>query len=145
MQVQVLSKLQGEMNRMDRLSRAKIVLSVDSGAGLTAGILVLSLRHTLQAWYGLPEQVLVFIGTANLVYGLYSGSLAIFARVRRLPGRHPILFLIAANLCWSAVCPGIIATNWTSVSWLGLGLVMLEGTFVAILAAIEFRVVLPVA
>ena len=131
------------MNRMIQLSRARIVLSVDSGGALVAGFIVLILYDTLSAWYGLPKTILLFTGAANLVYGLYSGSLAIFARMKQLPGRHWIIFLIAANLCWSVVCFGIVATNWSSASWLGLAFMMLEGAYVAILAIVEFRVLHP--
>jgi hypothetical protein len=53
----------------------RTLLRVDSGGGLTAGVLVLLFRRELSAIENLPEVLLLFTGAVNVGYGLYSGSL----------------------------------------------------------------------
>ena len=56
------------------------LLWFDSLAGLSVGVAVLALASWLSELYGLPGSVVLFVGCANLVYGSYSGSLAIRER-----------------------------------------------------------------
>ncbi|MEN1680355.1 MAG: hypothetical protein AAGJ46_12245 [Planctomycetota bacterium] len=111
------------------------LLWIDGVAGFSVGVAVLLLQPWLVDWYGLPESVLSFIGTANLLYGCYSLSLAV--RPTRPLGL--IVLLAAANLAWAPVCVALIAQWWGEITWLGLAHVAGEGVFVTVLACLEWR------
>lgn len=129
---------------MNSLARARTILALDGGPGLGVGLVVLALYRILTDWFGLPSEIVLLIGLANLVYGLYSGSLALFVHFKgRPPRRFFVNFLIAANLAWSLVCVWLLATYWPSIRWLGMLHVGLEGCFVVFLAVLEFRVLRP--
>ena len=53
------------------------LLWIDCTGAVIAGVLVLLLSRWLGALEGLPHEVLIFTGTANLLYGSYSFSLAV--------------------------------------------------------------------
>jgi len=59
------------------------LLWVDCTAGALARVAMLVLGGWLSRWYGLPQQLLLFMGAANLLYASYSFSLAV--RPRRSP------------------------------------------------------------
>ncbi len=134
------------MDSSQNFFRARSILAIDSVAGLCGGLFVLTLSTPLAEWYALPNQVLVFNGVANLVYGCYSGALAAIAFFRgQVPRRFWINGLICANSGWSVVCATLIAINQASISAPGTAHIAFEGAFVATLALLEFRFVRPVA
>jgi hypothetical protein len=111
------------------------LLWVDSLAGLTVGIAMLLLLGRLVRWYQLPRDLLVLVGAANVIYGLYSLSLA--ARARR--PRALILLLIAANAAWAVACLRWLAIYGREASALGLAHLAGEALFVGGLAIQEWR------
>ena len=111
------------------------LLWIDSLGGLSVGLLVLALAPWLAGLYGLPERVVLFVGSANAVYGCYSGSLAL--RARR--GRRWIVFLVMANASWALVCIALAIRFADSARPLGLAALVLEAVFVGALAALEWR------
>lgn len=111
------------------------LLWADSIAGLSVGILVLALAGWLSELYGLPERLVVFVGCANVVFGSYSGSLAV--RARRT--RKWILFLVMANASWALFCIALSIQFADSARLLGVAALMLEALFVGILAGLEWR------
>ncbi|XDD49487.1 hypothetical protein AB3N59_13895 [Leptospira sp. WS92.C1] len=131
------------MNLVYPLSRARLILAIDSGAALVAGLLILTIPLPLADWYGLPNDSLTLIGIVNLAYGAFSGSLVGTVILGKLPKRFWIDLLINGNLFWSVVCIGILTMNWSSLNLLGIVLIAFEGVFVAVLAVFEFRVVRP--
>ncbi len=111
------------------------ILWVDSLAGLGVGLLVLSLSSWLAELYGFTPSLVVFLGCANLLYGTYSGSLAIRA-ARRRPW---VLALIAANATWAALCISLAVVLAGSARPLGIAVLLLEALFVGGLASLEWR------
>ncbi len=119
------------------------MLWVDSGAGATAGILVLLLHSWLVELHQLPASWVWLIGAANLGYACYSGSLALRASTARRVPRVAVDGLILANFTWTFVCAGMLLGHWSRVSSWGIAHLLGEGAFVAALAALELRVVRP--
>ena len=113
----------------------KRILWIDCIAGATAGLVVLLARDWLSGFYDLPREMLLIIGAANVLYAMYSFSLA--ARKRRHP--FQIIFLIGANVGWVVLC-----LRWTAVfsriasPW-GLAQLIVEAVFVGWLASQEWR------
>jgi hypothetical protein len=95
----------------------------------------LTFSRWLSDLYAFPRGFLIAIGAANVAYGLYSFSLAI--RLRRT--RALIVFLVLANATWSVVCWVAVFIMMNSVSIYGIAHLVLEGTFVAALAGMEWK------
>lgn len=55
----------------------KKLLHIDGFGGLFVGILVLTLNTWLSELYNLPQNLILFTGFANLLFGLFSSSLAL--------------------------------------------------------------------
>ncbi|MCB9638699.1 MAG: hypothetical protein H6727_07310 [Myxococcales bacterium] len=111
------------------------LLWIDGLAGASVGIAVLLLSHWLTGFYGLPHPLVRAIGAANLLYGLYSTTLA--ARQSRPLGF--IVFLVIANASWSVVCVVLAVLYFKTASFFGMFHICGEGLFVAGLAALEWR------
>lgn len=111
------------------------LLWIDSGAGLTVGILVLLLATWLSRLYGLPVSLVTAMGIANVCYGLYSFSLA----RRPVRPRALLLLLVAANATWALICVIAAAIVAPFATRLGVAQLLLEGVFVGALAALEWR------
>ena len=111
------------------------LLWVDCTAGALVGIAVLLLHNLLSQWLGLPKDVLLFTGAANILYACYSFSLA----VRQKRSHASILMLIIANAAWVPVCLYLAATHWSTAHLLGLSHLFLEALFVGSLALLEWR------
>lgn len=116
------------------LKRPKI-LWMDCIGALIAGTLVLAISSWLSVWEGLPHGVLIFMGMANLIYGIYS------LNVTMRTGRTSVLVgvLAFANMAWLIVCGVIVAMWWNEISLLGLIHVLGEGCYVAALGFTEWR------
>ena len=113
---------------------ARNLLWVDCSAGAIVGIVVLGLASWLSWFFGLPYEVLLFTGGANLLYAGYSFSLA----VRRQRPMWLIQLLILANLGWAVVCVGLATAFFGSASPFGMIHLVGEGVFVAGLAGLEW-------
>ena len=111
------------------------LLWIDSGAGLTAGLVVLALSRWLSELYQLPRPLLVVMGVANLAYGTYSGTLA--GRTRRPLGL--LVLLVCANAGWAVLCLLAAVRLADRASAFGLAHLVGEGLFVGGLAALEWR------
>ena len=123
------------------LGRVKLILNVDSIGGIAVGLLVFLLHDVLVWLYDLPLTTVLLLGAANLGYGLFSGSLALFARMRdAAPPRPLLLLLVTANCLWPLVCVGLIVSHWPAISWLGVVSVALEGIYVGALGIVEARI-----
>ena len=113
----------------------RLLLWVDSGAGLLAGVTVLSLSGWLSELYALPRPLLVGMGAANVAYGAYSGSLA-----RRAHRPLALLtVLVVANATWAGLCALAAVRLAGTASAFGLAHLIGEGLFVGGLAALEWR------
>ncbi len=113
----------------------KHLLWIDCIAGALAGVAMLLLVDWFAALYGMPTDLLVFIGVANVLYASYSFSLAI----RRT--RTPLLLnaLIVANSVWALLCVGL-AVRWAGTATLfGMAHLLAEALFVGRLASLEWK------
>lgn len=111
------------------------LLWTDSRAGLAVGAAMLALSGWLSPWLGLPRDVLLGMGVANLSYGLYSGWL--FARPHR--PRSAIVALVLANTTWSLAC--LLGAYHFAPTASAFGMLHLvgEGLIVGTLALLEWR------
>lgn len=131
--------LQG-VPRLSKLGRA--LLWTDAAAGVAAGTMLLVGRSFLADWFGLPVEVVAFNGIANWTYASYSGTLAALTALGVTPSRRALATLVFANTAWALVCAGIVRRNWDSVTGWGIGYLALEAACVAVLAVVEYRVLL---
>lgn len=104
---------------------------------------MLALARVLAPWYQVKPELLQFLGVMNLVYSMGSGTLAVRARRGLVPRRLWIHLLVTANVAWTVVCAGLVLGLRELAGPLALAHLTLEGTFVAVLAALERRWVLP--
>jgi hypothetical protein len=111
------------------------LLWIDSGAGLSAGVVVLVLSGWLSEVYRLSRPLLVGMGLVNLAYGTYSGMLA---RLARRP-RGLLVTLVLANATWAALCVLAAVSLAGSASAFGTAHLAGEVLFVGGLAALEWR------
>lgn len=96
---------------------------------------MLTLVNWLATLYGMPTNLLVFIGVANVLYASYSFSLAI----RRTRTPLPLNVLIIANGVWALVCVGL-AVHWAgTASLFGMAHLLAEALFVSRLASLEWK------
>jgi hypothetical protein len=124
---------QSPHSRPARLIRK--LLWVDCIAAALAGFAVLTLSGWLSSLYALPEELLLFTGAINLLYGCYSFTLA----TRATRPRSLIYLLVFANLLWTAVCLGLAALFGGSASLFGMGHLVGEAVFVGTLASLEWK------
>jgi hypothetical protein len=83
----------------------------------------------------LPQEILLFVGAANLLYASYSFSLA-----RRAERPMPLIkLLVYANAAWVPVCIGLAANFWGQATVFGLAHLIGEAFFVGGLAALEWN------
>lgn len=112
----------------------KHLLWMDCTAGALAGVVMLVLRDWLAGLYGLPTDLLVFIGVANVLYASYSFSLA----MRRTRTPLSLNTLIIANGVWALVCAGLAVLWAGTASLFGLAHLLVEALFVGGLARLEW-------
>ncbi len=112
------------------------LLWIDCAGGLIAGGLMFALHPWLAVLFALPEELLRFIATANLVYGSYSLSLVKMPRLRTL-GR--IRALAIANMLWGVGCMAMGAHYLDVASPFGLLQLFGEGVFVGGLGMVEWQ------
>ncbi len=117
------------------LRAADRLLWFDCTGGLAAGVVVLSVSGWLSELYAVPQWLVVLSGTANLVYGTYSLSLA------RRPSRPLALIirLAVANGVWSLLCIVAAAAFVGRASVYGLLHMAGEALVVGTLALLEWR------
>lgn len=117
------------------MPRLRKLLWVDCTAGALVGVSVVAFSGWLSSLEGLPREVLLFTGAANLLYASYSFSLA----VRPKRSLLMIKLLVIANLVWAPVCLGLaaafsgVATPFAFMHLIG------EAVFVGGLGVLEWR------
>lgn len=118
-----------------KTGKGHTVLHLDGAAGLTVGVLLLVLHDWVAGVYQLPASTILMMATANVCYGIYAWSLAC-ADQRRLVW---VVGLVMANTIWLVVCVGIVLMYAQTASLIGLMFIGLEGTFVGVLALLEWN------
>ncbi len=129
---------------MRPLRAARALLTFDSIGGLVAGCWAIVAASLLTVWYSWPAGLSTVFGWVNVSYGCYSGALALRLRQKGQLARGPVVLLVVANGAWALVCFGYAWSLRGSVSYLGLGHFLVEGVWLAALALLEVRYVLPV-
>jgi hypothetical protein len=114
-------------------------LLVDSGGGLLVGVGVLALSGWLAPLYGLPIDVVRFLGVCNLAYGSFSGSILLLSPPPRLVATRA---LVIANGAWPLVCVALGLAFRDVIGLLGAAALVGEGVYVGGLALVERRVLL---
>lgn len=84
---------------------------------------------------GLPQEVFLFTGAMNLLYGSFSFSLAL----RRERPMHLIKLLVVANLTWAFVCLGLAAAFSATATPVAFVHLVGEAVYVGGLAVLEWR------
>jgi len=116
--------------------QARHLIRVDWIAGAVVGTLGLSLRGWLADLYGLPTDLLLAMGSANLAYACVSFALATFSRGDRVP----LLRVVAvANVTWALVCSALAVVWLDRASALGLVGLVGEAVFVGGLGVLEWN------
>ena len=118
-----------------KMNNRNNILWLDCIGGLLVGILVLLFCRLISTWDGLPLNVIIFVGMANLLYGSYS----LWVTTRAPRPLKVVTILAFANMGWLAVCITIIAVNWTEISTFGVLHKLGEGLFVSILGYTEWH------
>ena len=111
------------------------LLWVDCTAAALAGVLVLALSGWLARLHGLPQDLLLFTGAVNLLYGSFSFSLAVRAE-RPLA---LIKLLAVANMAWAVVCVGLVVVFGSQATVFGFFHLIGEAVFVGGLGMLEWR------
>ena len=114
---------------------ARHLLWLDCIAALLAGALMLSLTDAIARLYAIPVDWLRVIGMVNLLYGCFSGSLA----VRRQRPVSLVVALSIANGAWSMICVGIAVAMAGTATPYGMAHLLGEAVFVGGLAVFEWR------
>jgi len=117
------------------MSVLRKLLWVDCTAAMVAGTTVVALSGWLSRLHLLPQELLLFIGGVNLLYGFYSFTLARRA-VRTI---FLIKVLVYANAAWAVVCLALAARFWDQASLWGIAHLVGEAIFVGGLAAMEWN------
>jgi len=113
----------------------KNLLWIDCIAGGLVGTLTLIFSAWLSQLYGLPRELLIIFGLANVLYGCYSFSLA----MRKRRPMNLIILLVIANAVWAVICFILAANYATTATILGQIQLVGEGIFVGGLALIEWK------
>ena len=80
------------------------IIWVDGLAALTVGFVVLLFYPMISGIYRVSEGVIIFIASANLLYGTYSFCLA----MQKNKSIRSVQLLVIGNLLWSVVCVSLI-------------------------------------
>lgn len=111
------------------------LLWIDCVGGWIVGIATLACHGLLANLYGISEGGVLYLGTANLVYGCGSFLLA---RLRR----RPLIWirgLAVANMVWGLQCWLLLVLVFPKLTLMGKGQLLLEGAYVFFLGWIEWK------
>ena len=111
------------------------LLWIDCLGGWIVGIATLACYGLLANLYGISESGVLYLGTANLVYGCSS---FVLARLRSRPLSW-IRGLAVANMVWGLQCWLLLVLVFPKLTWLGMGQLLLEGAYVFFLGWIEWK------
>ncbi|UTV30739.1 hypothetical protein [Photobacterium atrarenae] len=111
------------------------VLWIDGLAALFVGSILISFHSFVGEIYSMPEKVVLFLASANLLYGLYSSSLAMSRKV----SLRKIQVLVFGNCFWALTCLFLVYRFMDSASLLGILFILSEALFVTVLAGVEWR------
>lgn len=111
------------------------VLHVDGSAGLAMGLVLFALAEWVSELYRLPLNVILFLASANILYGCYALALAL-SNQRSLMA---IKVLSIANSVWVVICVAIVVLYVQTASPVGFLFIGGEALFVGVLAVYEWK------
>ncbi|MCQ8849324.1 hypothetical protein NQT74_12075 [Alteromonas stellipolaris] len=111
------------------------VLHVDGSAGLAVGLVLFALAEWVSELYRLPLNVILFLASANILYGCYALALAL-SNQRSLMA---IKVLSIANSVWVVICVAIVVLYVQTASPVGFLFIGGEALFVGVLAVYEWK------
>ncbi|MDQ3365641.1 MAG: hypothetical protein M3680_09445 [Myxococcota bacterium] len=103
------------------------------------GLLVVALLDRVQGWYSLPRDVVLFTGVANLLYATPGLAISVLGTRAPVARRRLLGVLIIANALWAVVCIALLLRFGREASVLGLLHLVAEGSYVAVLAVLEWK------
>ncbi|VEL97943.1 hypothetical protein ALT761_02959 [Alteromonas sp. 76-1] len=111
------------------------VLHIDGSAGLAVGLVLFALAEWVSELYRLPLNVILFLASANILYGCYALALAL-SNQRSLMA---IKVLSIANSVWVVICVAIVVLYVQTLSPVGFLFIGGEALFVGVLAIYEWK------
>jgi hypothetical protein len=111
------------------------VLHIDGSAGLAVGLVLFALAEWVSELYRLPLNVILFLASANILYGCYALALAL-SNQRSLMA---IKVLSIANSVWVVICVAIVVLYVQTASPVGFLFIGGEALFVGVLAVYEWK------
>lgn len=111
------------------------VLHVDGSAGLAVGLVLFALAEWVSELYRLPLNIILFLASANILYGCYALALAL-SNQRSLMA---IKVLSIANSVWVVICVAIVVLYVQTASPVGFLFIGGEALFVGVLAVYEWK------
>jgi hypothetical protein len=119
-----------------RASKLKRLLLVDAAGAFLTAILLITVVAGLQAYFGMPRQVVYILALLACLYGTYSLCCYFFLK----NNQAPYLKLIAvANLIYCCVIVGLLFNFYQQLTVLGLIYFSAEVMIICVLALIEFK------
>ncbi len=111
------------------------ILWIDGGAAIVVGTFVLLVHELLSSLYGLPTYIVLILASGNLLYSIYSLTLALKPSRRLLA----IKTLVLGNLIWATFCLSVVYVHYATATQIGLFFISFEAVFVIVLAILEWR------
>lgn len=111
------------------------VLHVDGSAGLAVGLVLFALAEWVSELYRLPLNIILFLASANILYGCYALALAL-SNQRSLMA---IKVLSISNSVWLVICVAIVVLYVQTASPVGFLFIGGEALFVGVLAVYEWK------
>lgn len=110
------------------------VLHIDGSAGLAVGLALFAFVGWISELYRLPHNTILFLASANIIYGCYALSLALSNKKSLMS----IKVIAIANSVWVAVCAAIVVLFAHTASPIGVFFICGEALFVGMLAVYEW-------
>ncbi len=106
---------------------------IDGFAALASGCFTLLFKSKLSTLFNLSESLLTTLMVVSFCYAMYSLSLA------RQPSKPLILLkiLVTGNVIYAVICALLMVIFYEKATFWGVGYLMLESSFVAVLAFLE--------
>src|SRR5687767_4263753 len=120
---------------MNKLLLLKNLIWVDAIAAATAGLIVITLKSILAPLLNLPENLLLTLSIVSFGYAIFSFNLA---RQKTKP-KQLLLLLIIGNAGYSIACLIVLIFFYHVAAPLGVFYLLLEASFVAVLAMLEWK------
>ncbi|ALM89719.1 MULTISPECIES: hypothetical protein [Alteromonas] len=111
------------------------VLYIDGSAGLAVGLALFAFAGWVSELYQLPLNTILFLASANTIYGCYALALALSNKKSLMS----IKVLAIANSVWVVVCAAIVILYAHIASPVGVFFICGEALFVGLLAVYEWK------